>query len=66
MKRLETSIIYGLRTDVQQNVHYVRDDEILYIVGKCIAIHDFTENRQKIIPLAERHQINIIDVSPNK
>ena len=40
---------YGLRTDIQGNVHFTLKQEIIYPVAGVLAIHDFTTNKQKFL-----------------
>ena len=63
---LQCRIVYGLKTDISGNAHYITDGEILYPVGGSLALHNISQRRQKLIRLSEKQQINIITVSPNK
>ncbi|XP_011306026.1 cilia- and flagella-associated protein 57 [Fopius arisanus] len=63
---LQSRVLYGLKTDVISNAHYITDNDILYPVGNALAIHNFHERRQRLLRLPEKYQINIIAVTPNK
>ena len=66
MTKLQTRVIYGLRTDIEGNAHYITDDEVLYVVGNAMAIHNFTQHRQRLIRLPDRNRVNFMTISPNK
>lgn len=63
---LQSRVIYGLKTDIISNAHYISDSEILYPVGNVIAIHNIPQYEQKLIRLPDKQQINIIAVAHNK
>lgn len=63
---LQSRVLYGLKTDVVGNVHYISDTDILYPVGSALAIHNFSQRRQRLLRLPDKRQINIIAVTPNK
>lgn len=37
---LQCKAIYGLKTDIIGNAHYITDSEILYPVGNALLIHN--------------------------
>ncbi|KYN38346.1 WD repeat-containing protein 65 [Trachymyrmex septentrionalis] len=64
---LQTRVLYGLKTDIANNAHYITDAEVLYPVGNAIAIHNILQRQQKLIRLPERYyDANGMCVSPNK
>lgn len=63
---LQTRVIYGLKTDIQSNIHYISDAEVLYPVGTVIAVHNIPQRQQRLIRLSSKQQINIISVTLNK
>ncbi|KAL2735709.1 cilia- and flagella-associated protein 57 [Vespula squamosa] len=63
---LQCKVIYGLKTDIIRNAHYITDSEILYPVGNALSIHNIPQQQQKLIYLPPKLQINIISVAPNK
>lgn len=63
---LQTRVLYGLKTDIVDNAHYVTDAEILYPVGNALAIHDVLQYQQKLIRLPDKYHANVICISPNK
>lgn len=63
---LQARIFYGLNTNIISNAHYVTDAEILYPVGKVIAIHNIPQRQQRLMRLSDKCEINIISVTPNK
>ncbi|KAK0157898.1 hypothetical protein PV328_011585 [Microctonus aethiopoides] len=63
---LETKVLYGLKTNVIGNAHFITDNDILYPVGNALAIHNFAQRRQRLLPLPDKNNINIIAISPNK
>lgn len=66
MPVLMPKIMFGLRNDIRANAHFLSDDEAVYPVGHVIAIHNYNQNRQKIIKLHDKEQVNLLGVSPNK
>lgn len=66
MSRLHTQILYGLRTDVSGNAFFSTDDEVLYLVGNAVALHNFAQHRQKLIRMPDKHKINMMTIAPNK
>lgn len=63
---LQTRVLYGLKTDIIGNAHYITDAEILYPVGNVLAIHNILQYQQKLIRLPDKQHVNVICVSPNK
>ncbi|OAD56123.1 WD repeat-containing protein 65 [Eufriesea mexicana] len=63
---LQCKVVYGLKTDVISNAHYITDAEILYPVGTVIAVHNIPQCRQRLIRLSDKQQINIISVTHDK
>ncbi|KZC06732.1 WD repeat-containing protein 65 [Dufourea novaeangliae] len=63
---LQARVFYGLKTDIASNVHYISDNEILYPVGNVISLHHIPQRRQRLIRLSDKHEINIIAVTPNR
>ncbi|XP_016840844.1 cilia- and flagella-associated protein 57 [Nasonia vitripennis] len=66
MSKLQTRVFYGLRTDVAGNAHFVTDDEVLYLVGNALSVHNFSQRRQRLIRLPDKHKINSMTITPNK
>ena len=63
---LQSRVLYGLKTDIAGNGQYVTDTDILYPVGSALAIHNFSQRRQRLLRLTDKHPINHIAVTPNK
>lgn len=63
---LQTRVFYGLKTDIISNAHYITDSEVLYPVGNVITVHNVPQSRQRFLHLADKTEINIISVAPNK
>ncbi|XP_035915826.1 cilia- and flagella-associated protein 57 [Anopheles stephensi] len=57
---------YGLRTDIQGNVHFTLKQEIIYPVAGVLAIHDFTTNKQKFLRFPQNCHPERIVLSPNR
>ncbi|KAL7287547.1 hypothetical protein TKK_0018316 [Trichogramma kaykai] len=66
MSKLQMRVLYGLRSDVSGNAHFITDDEVLYVVGNGLALHNFTQNRQRLVRLPDRNRVNLLAISPNK
>ncbi|XP_011502621.1 PREDICTED: cilia- and flagella-associated protein 57 [Ceratosolen solmsi marchali] len=66
MPRLQTRIIYGLRTNITGNAHYVNDDEVVYLVGNNISLHNYSQQRQRLYRLIDKRKINTMTISPNR
>lgn len=66
MAQLQTKILYGLRTDVSGNAYFVNDEEVIYLVGNALALHNFSRHRQKLIKLSDKQKINTTAMSPNR
>ncbi|XP_058799790.1 cilia- and flagella-associated protein 57 [Phymastichus coffea] len=66
MSRLQTRAFYGLRDDVLGNAHFVSDDEVLYLVGSALCVHNFSQRRQRLARLPDRQRVNLMSVAPNK
>ncbi|CAB0032001.1 unnamed protein product [Trichogramma brassicae] len=65
MSKLQMRVLYGLRSDVSGNAHFITDDEVLYVVGNGLALHNFTQNRQRLVR-GEHPVISIYDLSTLK
>ncbi|XP_045769052.1 cilia- and flagella-associated protein 57 isoform X3 [Maniola jurtina] len=64
---ISARIFYGLRTDIEQNAHYVTDSEIIYPAGGVIVIHNHIQKKQKFIRLQDKHKpIKSIILAPNR
>ena len=66
MIQIQTLVLYGLKTDVFGNAYFLNDEEIIYLVGNVLALHNFSQRRQKLIRLSEKRKINIMTISPDK
>ncbi|KAJ8674194.1 hypothetical protein QAD02_005456 [Eretmocerus hayati] len=66
MSRLQARVLYGLRTDVSGNACYVTDDEVLYLVGNVLSLHNFSQRRQRLVRLPDKQRINLMTVDPTK
>ena len=66
MSRLQTRVLYGLRTDVEGNAHFVTDDEVVYLVGNALSVHNFSQLRQRLVRLPDKYKINLMTITPNK
>ncbi|KAJ2947907.1 hypothetical protein O0L34_g9698 [Tuta absoluta] len=64
---LSARILYGLRTDIQFNAHFISESEILYPAGGVMVIHNHLQKKQKFIRLQDKHKpIKSLVLSPNK
>ncbi|KAK5641374.1 hypothetical protein RI129_009921 [Pyrocoelia pectoralis] len=64
---LQPRLIYGLRTDIKGNVHFLSDDEVLYPVGGLLAANNFAQKRQRFGKLPDKGKnVTEISISPNQ
>ncbi|CAD6207355.1 GSCOCG00010189001-RA-CDS [Cotesia congregata] len=63
---LHTKVFYGLKTDVLNNAHFVTDSDVLYPVGNALAVHNFERQKQRLLHLSDKRNVNIIALTPNK
>lgn len=63
--QLQSRIIYGLRSDISENAHFVSDREIMYPVGNVMVIHDYSSHKQKFFQLPSQ-EIDAITITANK
>lgn len=63
---IQPKYVYGLRSDVKGNVHFMENQEVIYPVAGVIAIHDFKQSKQTFLRLTEKHTPTVIAVSPNR
>ncbi|XP_043277268.1 cilia- and flagella-associated protein 57 [Venturia canescens] len=66
MPVLQSRVLYGLKTNIDGNVNYLSDTEIIYPVGNALAFHNFSQRRQRLLRLPDKHEINIIAITPNR
>lgn len=58
--------MYGIRSDIKGNIHFLENQEVIYPVAGVIAIHDFRIHKQTFLRLAENHVPKVIAISPNR
>ena len=64
---LQPRMLFGIQTQVKDNVHFLSDEEIVYPVGAVLCVNNLTQKKQKFIRLAEKgSNVSRIIVSPNK
>lgn len=63
---IQPKFVYGLRSDIKGNIHFLENQEVIYPVAGVIAIHDFKLHKQTFIRLAEHHIPTVIAISPNR
>eukprot|EP00668_Euglena_longa_P029544 GGOE01036896.1.p1 GENE.GGOE01036896.1~~GGOE01036896.1.p1 ORF type:complete len:1223 (+),score=435.55 GGOE01036896.1:45-3713(+) len=58
---------FGIKADVQDNIHYIDDATVVYPVGRSVVIYNTQSNSQKFINASEKTDaITALAVSPNK
>lgn len=63
---LQPKFVYGLRSDIKGNVHFLESQEIVYPVAGVIAIHDSKNHKQKFLRLSNKSVPTVIAISPNR
>lgn len=63
---IQPKFVYGLRSDIKGNVHFLENQEVVYPVAGVIAIHDFERNKQTFLRLSESSLPTVIAISPNR
>lgn len=63
---IKPKFVYGLQSSVLGNIHFTDKDEIIYPVAGVIAVHDFTNRKQKFLRLTEHNEVRIVAMSPNR
>ncbi|XP_055598286.1 cilia- and flagella-associated protein 57-like [Uranotaenia lowii] len=58
--------VFGLRTDIDGNVHFTANQEIIYPVAGVLAVHDFATNKQKFLRFPEKNNPERIVLSPDR
>ena len=59
--------IFGLKTNVKGNVHFITDEDIIYPAGGVLVCHNINQRRQKFIKLNDKGiNVTSIIVSPNR
>ena len=59
--------VFGVKSDVKDNVHYIDDQTVAYPVGKTFVIYNQATNTQKFIMGQERAEgISAMALTPNK
>ena len=61
------SHVFGLKSDVKENVHYVDEQTVLYPAGSNIILYGIEQKTQRFIPISERVEgITALALSANK
>lgn len=63
---VQPKFVYGLRSDIKGNIHFLDNQDVIYPVAGVIAIHDFKVHKQTFLRLAENHVPTVIAISPNR
>lgn len=63
---LQPKFVYGLRSNVKGNIHFLENQSIVYPVAGVIAIHDYKNFKQTFLRLTENHEPTVIAISPNR
>lgn len=63
---IQPKFVYGLRTNIKGNIHFSEKQEVIYPVAGVIAIHDYINQTQKFLRLAENNSATVIAISPNR
>lgn len=63
---VQPKFVYGLRSDIKGNIHFLENQDVIYPVAGVIAIHDFKAHKQTFLRLAENHEPTVITLSPNR
>lgn len=63
---VQPKFVYGLRSDIKGNIHFLDNQEVIYPVAGVIAIHDYKIQKQTFLRLAENHIPTVIAISPNR
>ncbi|TPX34714.1 D-alanine---D-alanine ligase [Synchytrium microbalum] len=68
-KRLfgDSNHVYGLKSDIRDNILYLDDNTVIYPAGSNIIISNFEQHVQRFVPVSERGDgFSAIAVSPDK
>lgn len=63
---IQPKFVYGLRSDIKGNIHFLENQEVIYPVAGVVAIHDYKTHKQKFLRLAVNHKPTVIALSPNR
>lgn len=63
---IQPKIVYGLRSDIKGNIHFLENQEVVYPVAGVIAIHDYKIQKQTFLRLATNNVPTVIAISPNR
>lgn len=63
---IQPKIVYGLRSDIKGNIHFLENQEVVYPVAGVIAIHDYKIQKQTFLRLAANNVPTVIAISPNR
>lgn len=63
---IQPKFVFGLRSDIKGNIHFLENQEVIYPVAGVIAIHDFKLQKQTFLRLAKNHIPTVIAISPNR
>lgn len=63
---IQPKFVYGLRSDIKGNIHFLENQEVIYPVAGVIAIHDYKLHKQTFLRLAEKNVPTVIVISPNR
>lgn len=48
---VQPKFVYGLRSDIKGNIHFLDNQDVIYPVAGVIAIHDFKTQKQTFLRL---------------
>lgn len=63
---IQPKFVYGLRSDIKGNIHFLENQEVIYPVAGVIAIHDYKLQKQTFLRLAANNVPTVIVISPNR
>lgn len=63
---LQPKFVFGLRSDIKGNIHFLENEEVVYPVAGVIAIHDYKRHKQTFLRLSENSVPTVIVISPNR
>lgn len=63
---IQPKFVYGLRSDIKGNIHFLENQEVVYPVAGVIAIHDYKRHKQTFLRLSDNSTPTVIAISPNR
>lgn len=64
---LQARMFFGIKTQIKDNLWSLSDEEILYVAGGVIVIHNFVNKSQRYINIFNpERRISLVTVSKDK